>query len=76
MRKKIDNRIRTLIENGVISGHRSLVVIVGDHGRDQVTALFLILLFNDYCYYKVGSVHSPVIYNHNFASVEPQSQVE
>ncbi len=36
MRKKIDNRIRILIENGVATGHRNLVVIVGDKGRDQV----------------------------------------
>lgn len=34
--KKVDNRIRTLVENGVSLGHRSLFVVVGDHGRDQV----------------------------------------
>ncbi|XP_050531517.1 RNA cytidine acetyltransferase isoform X2 [Daktulosphaira vitifoliae] len=39
VRKKIDNRIRTLIENGVISGHRTMFVIVGDKGRDQVVIL-------------------------------------
>ncbi len=39
VRKKIDNRIRVLIENGVRSGHRSLFVIVGDKGRDQVPIL-------------------------------------
>ena len=36
--KKVDSRIRTLVENGVILNHRSLFVIVGDHGRDQVGA--------------------------------------
>eukprot|EP00976_Prorocentrum_cordatum_P112231 1195500-Prorocentrum_minimum.AAC.12 len=36
MRKKIDNRVRTLIENGIKTRHRSIVVIVGDKGRDQV----------------------------------------
>ena len=39
VRKKIDNRIRVLIENGVQSGHRSLFVVVGDKGRDQVPIL-------------------------------------
>lgn len=38
VRKKIDNRIRTLIENGVKLGHRTLFVIVGNKGRDQVFA--------------------------------------
>lgn len=36
VRKKIDNRIRTLIENGVKLGHRTMFVVVGDKGRDQV----------------------------------------
>ena len=36
VRKKIDNRIRVLIENGVKLGHRTLFAIVGDKGRDQV----------------------------------------
>ncbi|CAG9859781.1 unnamed protein product [Phyllotreta striolata] len=39
VRKKIDNRIRVLIENGVKVGHRTLFVIVGDKGRDQVVIL-------------------------------------
>lgn len=39
VRKKIDNRIRVLIENGVKLGHRTLFVIVGDKGRDQVFIL-------------------------------------
>jgi N-acetyltransferase 10 len=39
VKKKIDNRIRVLIENGVIARHRSLFVIVGDKARDQVVIL-------------------------------------
>jgi N-acetyltransferase 10 len=39
VRKKIDNRIRVLIENGVKLGHRTLFAIVGDKGRDQVVIL-------------------------------------
>ncbi|XP_073460309.1 RNA cytidine acetyltransferase [Aquarana catesbeiana] len=38
-RKKIDNRIRVQIENGVAEKHRSFFVIVGDHGKDQVVIL-------------------------------------
>eukprot|EP00271_Cylindrocystis_brebissonii_P001199 TRINITY_DN11501_c0_g1_i1.p1 TRINITY_DN11501_c0_g1~~TRINITY_DN11501_c0_g1_i1.p1 ORF type:complete len:745 (-),score=153.66 TRINITY_DN11501_c0_g1_i1:169-2319(-) len=43
MRKKVDARIRTLIENGVKTRHRSLFVIVGDKGRDQVVNLHYML---------------------------------
>ncbi|XP_012250606.2 RNA cytidine acetyltransferase [Athalia rosae] len=39
VRKKIDNRIRVLIENGVNLGHRTMFVVVGDKGRDQVVIL-------------------------------------
>ncbi|KAK9959106.1 hypothetical protein ABG768_011186 [Culter alburnus] len=38
-RKKVDNRIRVQIENGVAQHHRSMFVIVGDRGRDQVVIL-------------------------------------
>jgi len=38
MRKKVDERIRTMVENGVKGKHRSLFVIIGDKGRDQVRA--------------------------------------
>uniref|UniRef100_A0A673HRH0 RNA cytidine acetyltransferase n=1 Tax=Sinocyclocheilus rhinocerous TaxID=307959 RepID=A0A673HRH0_9TELE len=37
--KKVDNRIRVQIENGVAQHHRSMFVIVGDRGRDQVVVL-------------------------------------
>jgi N-acetyltransferase 10 len=43
MRKKIDPRIRTLIENGVRTHHRSFFVLVGDRGRDQVVNLHYML---------------------------------
>lgn len=43
VRTKLDNRIRTLIENGVATGHRSMFVVVGDKGRDQVVILHHIL---------------------------------
>ncbi|XP_011605868.2 RNA cytidine acetyltransferase [Takifugu rubripes] len=39
VRKKIDNRIRVQIENGVALQHRTLFVVVGDRGRDQVVIL-------------------------------------
>ena len=39
VRKKIDNRVRLLIENGVAEGKRSMFVVVGDKARDQVGVL-------------------------------------
>ena len=36
VKKKVDNRIKKHIENGVALGHRSFFVIVGDNGKDQV----------------------------------------
>jgi N-acetyltransferase 10 len=36
MRKKVDSRIRTLVENCVKLRQRGLFVIIGDKGRDQV----------------------------------------
>lgn len=43
MRKKVDARIRTLVENGVKTRQRSMFVIVGDKGRDQVVNLHYML---------------------------------
>ena len=34
--KKIDNRIRVVIENGVQQKHRTLFFVIGDKARDQV----------------------------------------
>ena len=38
-RKKVDPRVRALIERGVAARHRSFFVLVGDRGRDQVANL-------------------------------------
>lgn len=43
MKKKVDERIRTLIENGVKTRHRSMFVIVGDKYHDQIVNLHLML---------------------------------
>ncbi|KAF5839809.1 GNAT acetyltransferase 2-domain-containing protein [Dunaliella salina] len=43
MRKKVDSRIRTLVENCVKTRHRSLFVIIGDKARDQVVNLHYML---------------------------------
>lgn len=37
VKKKIDARVRTLVENGVQLGHRTVFVLVGDRGKDQVS---------------------------------------
>lgn len=42
-KKKIDIRIRTLIENGIKLNHRTMFVLVGDNGKDQVVNLHYIL---------------------------------
>ena len=34
--KKIDNRLRVLMENGIAKGHRSMFLLVGPKARDQV----------------------------------------
>jgi N-acetyltransferase 10 len=43
VRKKLDERIRTLIHRGVATKQRTLMVIVGDYGKDQVPNLHQIL---------------------------------
>ncbi len=43
VRKKLDERIRTLIHRGVATQQRTLMVIVGDYGKDQVPNLQLLL---------------------------------
>ncbi|XP_063384664.1 RNA cytidine acetyltransferase [Cydia fagiglandana] len=44
VKKKIDNRIRVMIENGVKLGHRTMFLLVGDKSRDQVPILYDILV--------------------------------
>ncbi|KII61491.1 N-acetyltransferase 10 [Thelohanellus kitauei] len=41
--KKIDSRIRVLIENGVTNLHRSLFIIVGENAQEQVATIYNIL---------------------------------
>lgn len=41
--KKLDNRLRILIENSVKKGHRSFFVVVGEKARDQVVILHQML---------------------------------
>lgn len=43
MRKKVDARVRTLVENCVKLKQRGLFVIIGDKGRDQVVNLHYML---------------------------------
>ena len=43
VRKKLDERVRTLLEACVVSGERSMLVLVGDHGKDQVPNLHYLL---------------------------------
>ena len=43
VKKKLDPRIRGLIEHNIHKNHRSLLVLVGDHGKDQVENLHKIL---------------------------------
>ena len=43
VQKKVDPRVRGLIEHGVRKNHRSFFVLVGDHGKDQVENLHKIL---------------------------------
>ena len=43
VQKKVDSRIRTLIENGVKTNHRSFILMIGDRGRDQIANLHYIL---------------------------------
>lgn len=43
VKKKVDSRVRNLIEQGVGDRHRSFFVVVGDRGRDQVMFLHYML---------------------------------
>ena len=42
-RKKLDSRVPALISNGVHAGNRSLFILVGDKGKDQVVTLHFLL---------------------------------
>ncbi len=43
VRKKVDERVRNLIELNINRGHRSFFVIIGDRGKDQVPNLHYVL---------------------------------
>ena len=43
VRKKLDERVRNLLERGVVKNERSILVLVGDHGKDQVPNLVQLL---------------------------------
>jgi N-acetyltransferase 10 len=43
VRKRLDDRVRSLIERSVLTGQRSMLLLVGDHGKDQVPNLHQIL---------------------------------
>lgn len=43
MRKKVDSRIKALVEENVRLRHRSLFVMVGDRARDQIVNLHYLL---------------------------------
>jgi N-acetyltransferase 10 len=40
MKKKIDDKIKILMENGISTNERSMFIVVGDRGRDQVSKMF------------------------------------
>ena len=42
-RKKVDPRVRTMIENSMKTRTRSFFILVGDRGRDQVVNLHYIM---------------------------------
>lgn len=43
VRKKVDERVKTLIENGVRTKHRSFFIVIGDKSKDQVANLHYML---------------------------------
>lgn len=43
MKKKIDERVKILIDNCIKSNHRSLFLIVGDRGLYQIVNLYMLL---------------------------------
>ena len=43
VKKKVDPRIRGMIQDGVRKNQRSMFVLVGDYGKDQVENLHKIL---------------------------------
>ena len=46
MKKKVDSRIQTLIENNIKSHERSMFILVGDRSRYQIVNFHYILTRN------------------------------
>ena len=43
VRKRLDDRVRALIEQSVSLHQRGMIVLVGDHGKDQIPNIYQIL---------------------------------
>lgn len=71
MKKKVDSRIRTLVENGVKTRQRSLFVIVGDKGRDQVWFLCSSFILGGFptsvCWNQMIALCMPLFFMHFYA---------
>lgn len=61
VKKKIDNRIRVMIENGVKLGHRTMFLLVGDKSRDQVS-FFMAFSYEFGHFVLIGSYNFNKIY--------------
>ena len=46
VRRKLDNRIKILIDNGIALGHRTVFAVVGEKGRDQVSTFLKQILLS------------------------------
>lgn len=57
MKKKVDIRIKTLIENAIKLRHRAFFIIVGDRGKEQVPALFFFNLKVVNFHYLLSKMH-------------------
>lgn len=73
--RKVDNRIRVLIENGVQKKHRSMFVIVGDKGKDQVSysVAFHSFTWRNFCSFRKLTVCQ--LYIHKLNLTFHQSQL-
>lgn len=67
VKKKIDNRIRVMIENGVKLGHRTMFIIVGDKARDQVRWIEVFVCFVKVIFFCWNTCYSepqvPILYD-------------
>lgn len=63
VKKKIDNRIRVMIENGVKLGHRTMFIIVGDKARDQVSMFGILILVLKWNFMDNFPIQVPILYD-------------